>query len=228
MYVYDIFTFNVKSKLQGEWDLIHVKTFFDDFKFALMQRHSRTQGSLVIEAEGKDRAEITKIMQSKQEKITNFFHMVLGMDVELLRTTTKTFDTKEDAYVEFDDLCGKINKESFRKHLNKPLSENEGLLMEAMNEYEQQNWFDAFPKLVNWLEENHTVQTEFCSLRNCCSHKRPKDRAKVEKRYPGEFEFDGEGILKRKSSINIRSFQKYLPGLATSAREAYVKMINQS
>jgi len=95
-----------------------------------------------------------------------------------------------------------------------------------MNAYLKEDYYDAFPKLVNWLEDNKKIQSKFCSIRDSLSHK-SLDRAKkrVESEFPNEFECEGN-IFKRQSEKNRKSIEKYLPELLEQARKAFYDLLN--
>jgi len=99
-------------------------------------------------------------------------------------------------------------------YLNERTTQQHLLLQTALDELETSDMFNAFPKLINWLDDNDGKgSSRFCSIRDSCEHGiLDKDRAlkNVNEKFPGEFEFE-DATLKRNSQKNIISMKKYLP-----------------
>jgi hypothetical protein len=157
-----------------------------------------------------------------------FFQIVFNIEIEFLRIYLDIVETRKNVYLEVDELLKNVNEQRFHEYLNKPINENEMLLIEALNLYQEGKVFESFPKLVNWLEDNQKIQTRFCPIRNCLSHKTVESRNRVEEKFPNEFEFDEDGIFKRTSSKNHHNLKRYLPELIKATKTEYINIINKN
>lgn len=114
-----------------------------------------------------------------------------------------------------DKLSAYLSKRTTQQHL---------LLQTALDELKNNDMFNAFPKLINWLDENdHKGASRFCSIRDSCDHGTlEKYRAikKVNDTFPDEFEFEDD-ILKRDSEKNKESMKKHLPEVMNHIKHVF-------
>lgn len=110
------------------------------------------------------------------------------------------------------------------KYLSNRTSQQQLLLQKALDELKIDDLFNAFPKLINWLDENdHKGASRFCSIRDSCDHGAlDKHRAikKVNEGFPGEFEFEDD-VLKRNSEKNEKSMKKHLPEVLDHIKQVF-------
>lgn len=56
-------------------------------------------------------------------------------------------------------------------YLNERITQQHLLLQTALDELQKDDMFNAFPKLVNWLDDNDSKgSSRFCSIRDSCDH----------------------------------------------------------
>ena len=117
-----------------------------------------------------------------------------------------------------------LNDKNLPQYHLQSTTQQQILLQTALNELRNEDLFNAFPKLINWLDDNDGKgSSRFCSIRDSCDHGiLDKTRAikKVNDAFPGEFEFEDD-TLKRDSEKNKESMKKHLPEVLNHIKRVF-------
>jgi len=166
----------------------------------------------------------------KFQKLFEFLKVAFPYRIQIRRELIEGFfdlPYQEITKKKFEDFHNSISGEEFEKYLEESDNSESRLLIEAINDNENENYLDAFSKLVNYSDDRPNVQ-QYCALRDCVSH-REVDRARpiVEERFPDEFEFRGDSFV-RDSKKNIEGLQKYWPIVFEEAQKKFFDMVKNS
>lgn len=165
--------------------------------------------------------EFNKVQQILKQKFEYLFELLFSIQVTV---TVHTIHDKHQIHKKtLDELLVNIKPEKLSKYIRKDVNENERKLFTAFREFHNGDLENSFPKLVNWLEDNKNIQTKYCALRNCFSHKDVKDPQNVKNQFP-EFEFEGDMI--KTTTDNLSKLQPICEKLVQEAKNHYVKIIN--
>ena len=204
---------------------------FDGVYPALSISHGRTSVfSFLCTSEDDDLNKAQKTAEIKFNKFYEFIKVVMPYRIqirtELIRGDYNLGDPKV-SYEKFPNLLDTISNDEFERYLiNTDISESR-LLIEAINDYDDKKYFDAFAKLVNYSDDVLAVQ-RFCGLRDSVSHREVnRARPRVEAQFPNEFEFNGDSFV-RDSSKNIDNLKKYWPMVLKEAQAKFRSMVKNS
>jgi len=176
---------------------------------------------------------LEKAQETAERKFNKFYEFIkvtlpyrIHIRTGLIRGDYNLGDSNV-AYEKFPTLLDTISNDEFERYLVDPNISESRLLLEAINDYDDKKYFDAFSKVVNYSDDMLAVKP-FCSLRDSVSH-REVDRARprVEAQFPNEFEFNGDSFV-RDSSKNIEGLKKYWPVVLKEAQTKFRAMVKNS
>ncbi len=150
------------------------------------------------------------------------------IDVKLIQEPT-FYDDKKDLYRYDYDIFKSLKEPTLSEFVNSKHSQQHILLSTALDEVYNDDLFNGFPKLINWLDDNAGEgSSKFCCIRDSCDHGiLDKHRAikNVNAQFPSEFEFE-DNVLKRDSKKNIKSMKNHLPEVLDHIKKTFEKQYN--
>ena len=133
----------------------------------------KTSIKIIVKSEGDSKEEAITNMTSKIDKLKLYLKIFSNNEVTLGHANTYEIvendqDFKKELLNSLDDIK---NDSELSGYLANPLDSQQKLLLRALDELNNGDIFNAFPKLINWLDENAGKgSSRFCSVRDVCSH----------------------------------------------------------
>jgi len=171
--------------------------------------------NILLESEDETEEKIYRNLGQQYKNFKLYLNLYSDNTIDaVLHDSPEIFSDKNEFEKKILNSLDALRDEKLPHYLNERTTQQHILLQTALNELQAYEMFNAFPKLINWLDDNDGKgSSRFCSIRDSCEHGTlDKQRAlkKVNEKFPGEFEFEDD-ILKRNSQKNIISMEKYLP-----------------
>jgi len=188
----------------------------DNFKLVLNGRDpNRSDIDFVLEAQGQTPKEIYEKLQKQITNLKLYLNLYSDNAIDIKgRYSPEVFEDKSSYDQRLRDSLGSLRDANLPNYLNGQTTQQHILLQTALEELKRGDMFNAFPKLINWLDDNDGKgSSRFCYVRDSCDHGiLDKHRAikNVNDNFPGEFEFEDD-TLKRNSQMNIESMKRHLP-----------------
>jgi len=189
---------------------------FNDFKIVISGRNENDQLQILLEAEGQDQTEVYKKLELKFQNLKLFVDLYFRGEIAIKpRFSAEIFVKKEYRDERLAHTLDVLqNEKNLSSYLDKKYTQQHTLLETALDELQKGDIFNAFPKIINWLDDNDSKgSSRFCSIRDASSHgKLDSDRALkiINEKFPDEFEIE-DNILKRNSQKNKDRMHHYLP-----------------
>lgn len=187
----------------------------DNFKIVLSGRDiNKSNMDFVLETEGQTEEIIQKKLQQQIKNLKLYLNLYSNNAVDVqARYSPEAFSDKSSYDQRIRDSLDALRDANLLNYLNGQTTQQHILLQTALEELQRGDMFNAFPKLINWLDDNDGKgSSRFCYIRDSCDHGRlDPNRAirNLNTDFPGEFEFEDDA-LKRDSSKNIDSMKRYL------------------
>lgn len=187
-----------------------------NFKMTLSGRQfSDSLINLLLESEQETLEEIYADLETQFQNLQLYVNLYSNNSVHITKSDSpETFATQEYLEERILHSLDELTDEKIHGYLKKHAPQQYVLLQIALKELDGNDMFNAFPKLINWLDDNDGKgSSRFCSLRDSCDHGiLDKHRAikNVNEMFPGEFEFEDD-TLKRDSPKNLESLKNHLP-----------------
>ena len=198
----------------------------NDFKIILVgDSPSNSDVNIVLETEAKTEAEIIKNLEQRHKNLKLYLNLYSENVIDvIIHDYPKFFSDKNEFEKIILHSLEKITDVKLPHYLNDRTTQQHILLQTALDELKNGDMFNAFPKLVNWLDDNDGKgSSRFCSIRDSCDHGiLDKQRAikNVNNDFPNEFEFEDD-TLKRNSEKNIESMKKHMPEVLNHIKKVF-------
>ena len=178
---------------------------------------------LMLEAEGQTKEEIFEKLQQQLKNLKLYLNLYSDNTVDAIQHNShEIFSDKNECEKTLLDSLDTLEDTKLPSYLNKQSTQQHILLQTALDELRNEDLFNAFPKLINWLDDNDGKgSSRFCYIRDSCDHG-VLDRTiqNVNYKFPDEFEFE-DNTLKRNSPKNIASMKKYIPEVLTHVKQVF-------
>jgi len=220
MYGFQIYTIFLKN---SHLHRIFTVSKLNDFKIVLSGRDDQGELQILLEVEGKNAPEIYKKLELKLQNLKLFINLYFHNQIEIkARYSPECFAKKEYRDEKLADTLNALqNEKNLSAYLERRYTQQHTLLENALEELRKGYIFNAFPKLINWLDDNDKKgSSKFCCIRDASSHgKLDDDRAlkTIYEKFPDEFEIE-DNILKRNSEKNKERLNHYLPEVLEQVR----------
>ena len=185
----------------------------------------KTSIKIIVKSEGSSKEEAITNMTSKIDKLKLYLKIYSNNEVTLGHSNTYEIvendrDFKKELLNSLDDIK---NDSKLSGYLANPLDSQQKLLLRALDELNKGDILNAFPKLINWLDENAGKgSSRFCSVRDVCSHGRTDEAInKVKQDFPDEFDFD-EDAFSIDSNLNRQNLHKHLPEVFSHIKKTFL------
>lgn len=198
----------------------------DNFKLVLNGRDpNKSDMDFVLEEQGQTQDEIHKKLQKQITNLKLYLNLYSNNAIDVKgRYSPEVFEDKNSYDQRLRDSLDSLRDTNLPNYLNEQITQQHILLQTALDELKRGDMFNAFPKLINWIDDNDGKgSSRFCCIRDSCDHGvLDKDRAmkQVNDRFPGEFEFEDD-VLKRDSAKNKESMQKHLPEVLEHIKQVF-------
>jgi|CXWL01.1.fsa_nt_gi acyl carrier protein len=198
---------------KSEFKIINMPQM-NNFKIVLTgSARDNSNVDIILEAEDELKENIPKKLEQQCKNLKVYLNLFSDVSVNIVpHDSIKIFPDKLTYETLVLDSLDALKDPHLHDYLNGTTTAQHDLLQIALNELGKKDFFNAFPKLINWLDDNDAKgSSRFCSIRDSCDHGK-LDRAikNVNDKFPDEFEFE-DNILKRDSLKNITSMEKYIP-----------------
>ncbi|MCH8915921.1 MAG: hypothetical protein IIA82_08785 [Thaumarchaeota archaeon] len=223
MYGFQICTIFLKS---SHLHRIFTVSKLNDFKIVISGRDDQGELQILLEAEGKDQSEIYQKLELKLQNLKLFVNLYFHDQIEIkARYSPEVFGNKEYHDERLSTTLNVLqNEKNLSAYLERRYTQQHTLLENALDELQRGNIFNAFPKLVNWLDDNDRKgSSRFCCIRDASSHgKLDANRAlkAINEKFPDEFEIE-DNILKRNSEKNKEKLNHYLSEVLEHVRHIF-------
>lgn len=209
----------------GDFKIINIPQM-NNFKMVLTGRAPSDSGiDILLEIEGQTEKEIYSKLQQQLTNLKLYLNLYSENAIDVIaHHSPETFTDKNKFKKTILDSVDELTDVKLLNYLSQRTTQQHILLQTALEELKSGQMFNAFPKLINWLDENDGKgSSRFCAIRDSCDHG-TLDRAikKVNDSFPGEFEFE-EDILKRDSQKNIQSMKKHMPEVLDHVKQVFKK-----
>ena len=185
----------------------------------------KTSIKILVKSEGNSKEEAINKMTAKIEKLKLYLKLCSNNEVTLGHANTYGIansdeDFKKELLYSLDDIK---NDSELSGYLETPLDSQQKLLMRALDELTNGDILNAFPKLINWLDENAGKgSSRFCCIRDVCSHGRTDEAVhKVKQDFPDEFDFD-QDVFSIDSNLNRQNLNKHLPEVLSHIQKIFL------
>lgn len=198
----------------------------DNFKLVLNGRDpNKSDMDFILEVEGQTTNEIHEKLQKQIINLKLYLNLYSHNAVDVRgRYSPEIFEQKEHYDKRLRDSLESLRDAGLPNYLNKQTTQQQILLQIALDELKRDDMFNAFPKLINWLDDNDGKgSSRFCCIRDSCDHgKLDPNRAmkNTNDMFPGEFEFE-DNILKRDSQMNKDSMKIHLPEVLDHIKQVF-------
>jgi len=202
-------------------------SLINNFKVVLTGRGNRESFiRILLETEGETQEEIYQKLGQQIENLKLYINLNSGSQIDVKPAYSPEVFAERKYLDErlLDSLNFMVFDKNLPKYLDKKNTQQHKLLQLALDELGKDDIFNAFPKLINWLDENESIGTsKFCPIRDACNHGAlDDDRAlkKIDEKFPGQFEIE-DNVLKRDSQKNKDQLKKYLPEVLEHVRRVF-------
>jgi len=198
----------------------------NNFKMVLTGRAPSDSGiDILLEVEEQTEKEIYSKLQQQLTNLKLYLNLYSENAIDVIaHYSPEIFTDKNEFKKTILDSIDKLTDVKLPNYLFQRTTQQHILLQTALDELKSGQMFNAFPKLINWLDENDGKgSSRFCAIRDSCDHGTlDKAMKKVNTNFPGEFEFE-EDILKRDSQKNIQSMKKHMPEVLDHVKQVFKK-----
>lgn len=190
------------------------------------RRPGSAEIDLVLESENESEEEIRKDLAKQFVNLKLFVNLYSDnrITAEAHHQAITDYHGKEGFEKTIENSLDHLADKKLPDYLTKRTTQQHILLQTALEELKNNDLFNAFPKLINWLDDNdHKGSSRFCSIRDSCDHGTlDKTRAikNVNEGFPGEFEFEDD-TLKRDSDKNKEAMKKHLPEVLNHIKQVF-------
>lgn len=199
----------------------------NDFKVILSGRGNKESFvRIMLETESDTLEEIHEKLRQKIDNLKLYVNLYSDniIDVKVAYSPEIVVDKKYFDEKLLDSLDSMKNDVNLTKYLDKKITQQQELLQLALNELQKGDVFNAFPKLINWLDDNEGKGTSrFCPIRDACDHgvlDASRALKQINEKFPQEFEIE-DNVLKRNSSKNIERIKYYLPEVLEHVKKVF-------
>lgn len=200
----------------------------NDFKVILSGRGGNNESSIriMLEAEGVDVKETSQKLQQKVKNLKLYVNLYSDNIIDVKTPYSREILSDKQRFDEklLDPLNSMKDDSNLTKYLDKRITQQHELLQLALTELQKGDIFNAFPKLINWLDDNDGKGTSrFCSIRDACDHgvlDASRALKKINETFPEEFEIE-DNVLKRDSRKNIEQIRRYLPEVLEHVKRVF-------
>jgi len=204
---------------------------FDGVHTALTISDSRT--SIISFLCSSEDSNLEKAQETAERKFNKFYEFVkvvmpyrIHIRTELIRGNYNSGDSNV-SYNKFPTLLDTITNDEFERYLIDEDNLESRLLIEAIEDYDDEKFFDAFSKLVNYTS-NMPAGQRFKDLRASLSHEVVTTaKNNVQRDFPNEFDFIGNRF-DRNSSKNVTNLKNYWPIILLDAQTKFRSMVKNS
>jgi hypothetical protein len=194
----------------------------DAFKIIANGPHDDLHISVVLEAEDSEDMNASDVLYQKLENLKLYLNLFTDYEIDAeIKYGPETYADKKSLYRYSKNVFESLEEPNLPKFIDSSTTQQDVLLQTALDEVFNNDIFNGFPKLINWLDDNDGKgSSRFCSLRDACSHGITNIAYKrVNETFPEEFEFE-ENTLKRNSK-NERAMKKHLPEVLEHIRKVF-------
>lgn len=198
----------------------------NNFKIILSGRGpDKSDIDIMLETEGQTKEDIYEKFQQQIKNLKLYLNLYSENAIDIqARYSPEVFSDKNEYEKKILDSLDSLRNTKLPNYLNGHSTQQHILLQTALDELRRGDMFNAFPDLINWLDDNDGKgSSRFCCIRDSCDHGTlDQDRAikNTNDRFPGEFEFEDDA-LKRDSSKNMDSMKRYLPEVLDHIKEVF-------
>jgi|GEM_PF-6712973 len=186
----------------------------------------KTSIKILVKSEEDSKEEAINSMTAKIDKLKLYLKVYSNNEVTLGHANTyhavkNEEEFKKEILHSLDDIK---NDSELSEYFTNPLDSQQKLLLRALDELNNGDILNAFPKLINWLDENAGKgSSRFCCVRDVCSHGRTDGAVhKVKQDFPDEFDFD-EDVFSIDSNQNKQNLHKYLPEVFSHIQKTFLE-----
>jgi len=186
----------------------------------------KTSIKILVKSEGDLKEDAINKMTSKIDKLKLYLKIYSNNEVTIGHSNSYQVVLNEEEFRKeiLNSLDDIKNDSELSEYFSNPLDSQQKLLLRALDELNNGDILNAFPKLINWLDENAGKgSSRFCSIRDVCSHGRTDGAIhKVKQDFPNEFDFD-EDVFSIDSNQNKQNLQKYLPEVFSHIQKTFLE-----
>jgi len=198
---------------------VYVKGNLDDLKF-----------NIKLEAEGENQDEVTSKLEQQRKNLKLYLNLISQQFVDVIQESKPEFHNEKLVYEEnWRKTLEVLQDPNISKFVSSRYTQQDTILQIGLDEVFNNQMFNGFPKLVNWLDDNvQKGASRFCKIRDVCSHG-VTDNAilKVNEEFPGKFEFEDK-VLVRDSTKNDQSMRDLLPELLDQIKEVFKRRFSNN
>jgi len=217
----------------NEFKIINIPQM-NNFKIILSGSASNNSDiDIMLEAEDQIKANVYNNLEQQFKNLKLYLNLYSNNTIDVIpHDSAKIFPDKNKYEGIILNSLDSLKDTKLPNYLNEHTTQQHILLQTALDELQREDIFNAFPKLINWLDDNDSKgSSRFCSIRDSCDHGTlDKHRAikNVNDKFPNEFEFEDD-TLKRDSPKNIISMKKHLPEVLNHIKLVFKKnMLNKN
>jgi len=209
----------------GDFKIINIPQM-NNFKMILTGRTPSDSGiDILLETEEQTKEEIYSKLQQQLKNLKLYLNLYSENSVDVIpHHSPEIFTDKNEFKKTILPSIDELTDVKLPNYLSQRTTQQHLLLQTALDELKNGDMFNAFPKLINWLDDNDGKgSSRFCAIRDSCDHGTlEKHRAikKVNDSFPGEFEFEDD-TLKRDSQKNIKSMKKHMPEVLDHVKQVF-------
>ena len=225
MYGYQIVKLVINAT--GDFTIINIPQM-NNFKMILTGRApSDSNIDILLETEEQTKEEIYSKLQQQLRNLKLYLNLYSENAVDVIpHYSPEIFTDKNEFKKKILPSIDELTDVKLPNYLSQRTTQQHILLQTALDELKSGQMFNAFPKLINWLDDNAGKgSSRFCAIRDSCDHGTlDKHRAikNVNDSFPGEFEFEDDA-LKRDSQKNIKSMKKHMPEVLDHIKQVFKK-----
>ena len=180
-----------------------------------------------LEAEGANKDEIELKLEHQRKNLKLYLNLITQKFVDVIQVDEPKINNEKIIYEEnWQKTLELLQDTKISKFVTSRHTQQDIMLQNGLDEVFDNDLFNGFPKLVNWLDDNdHKGASRFCKIRDVCSHGLTDDAIlKVNQDFPGEFEFE-DNVFKRDSYKNEQSMRKHLPEIFRLIEDIFKKRV---
>ena len=199
----------------GDFKIIHIPKM-NNFKMVLTGRAPSDSGiDILLETEEQTKEENYSKLQQQFTNLKLYLNLYSENAIDVIPHYSPEILTDKNEFKKIIlSSIDVLTDVKLPNYLSQRTTQQHILLQTALNELKIGDMFNAFPKLINWLDDNDGKgSSRFCAIRDSCDHGTlDKHRAikNVNDSFPDEIEFEDD-TLKRDSQKNITSMKKHMP-----------------
>lgn len=209
----------------GDFKIINIPKM-NNFQMVLTGRApSDSTIDILLETEGQTKEEIYSKLLQQLTNLKLYLNLYSENAIDVIpHYSPETFMDKNEFKKTILDSVDGLTDVTLLNYLSQHTTQQQLLLQTALDELKKGEMFNAFPKLINWLDDNDGKgSSRFCAIRDSCDHGTLNKAIKnVNEKFPDEFEFEDD-TLKRDSQKNIQSMKKHIPEILDHVKHVFKK-----